>query len=219
MPLRLQQMHLKNYKCNQRLLTTSCVLMARLWLSTGFNFVPHFLLQGHRFFPNLIKQTYFQVLTISCSLLSLFSGVSLPRKTARLGSRSASGEIKDQNITSCNIIWTESSNKNKNKDKFSWKEPEDPSNADHVKASDDALMFDIGWFAQVDISFNWGSLVFVFVFVFVFIFVFCSQSLHRTTLPWCARKSTPKAPLRVFLNQGHHHHHLFYHFHHVQRKN
>jgi len=31
---------------------------------------------------------------------------------------------------------------------ISWKEPEDPSNADHLQASDDALMFDIGWFAQ-----------------------------------------------------------------------
>ena len=31
----------------------------------------------------------------------------------------------------------------------SWKEPEDPSNADHLQASEDALMFDIGWFAQV----------------------------------------------------------------------
>ena len=151
MPLRLQQMHLKNYKCNQRLLTTSCVLMARLWLSTGFNFVPHFLLQGHRFFPNLTKQTYFQVLTISCSLLSLFSGVSLPRKTARLGSRSASGEIKDQNIMQHHLNRKQ---QKQNKDNFSWKEPEDPSNADHVQASDDALMFDIGWFAQVNISFN-----------------------------------------------------------------
>ena len=36
-----------------------------------------------------------------------------------------------------------------NKDQSSWKEPEDPSNADHLQASDDALMFDIGWFAQV----------------------------------------------------------------------
>merc|ERR1712032_661324 len=31
---------------------------------------------------------------------------------------------------------------------ISWKEPEDPSNADQLQASDDALMFDIGWFAQ-----------------------------------------------------------------------
>ena len=33
--------------------------------------------------------------------------------------------------------------------KNSWKEPEDPTNEAHLQASEDALMFDIGWFAQV----------------------------------------------------------------------
>ena len=157
MPLRLQQMHLKNYKCNPRPLTTSCVLMARLWLSTGFNFYPHFLLQGHRFFPNLIKQTYFQVLTISCSLLSIFRsefaaqngkiGITL---SIRRDQRSKYHHVQHY----LNRKQQQKATKTKNKDKFSWKEPEDPSNVDHVQASDDALMFDIGWFAQVDISFN-----------------------------------------------------------------
>ena len=34
-------------------------------------------------------------------------------------------------------------------EKNSWKEPEDPTNEAHLQASEDALMFDIGWFAQV----------------------------------------------------------------------
>ena len=33
--------------------------------------------------------------------------------------------------------------------KNSWKEPEDPTNEAHLQASEDALMFDIGWVAQV----------------------------------------------------------------------
>ena len=35
------------------------------------------------------------------------------------------------------------------KKRNSWKEPEDPTNEAHLQASEDALMFDIGWFAQV----------------------------------------------------------------------
>ena len=60
------------------------------------------------------------------------------------------------------------------KEKFSWKEPEDPSNAEHLQASDDALMFDIGWFAQVPIN----LCLFIFVFVFVIVFLYLSLYLQ-----------------------------------------